>query len=229
MGDLCGYLMENGVPRGRVGGDQYRDKSKAPYLSPNWAAGQSFHRCHMERAVPVDLGLPWIFTGEEIDRAARLFTHGYDIYAPTQMIVLHEYAHAKQDFWNEAPPNKGEQAAHSRARLLSLLETGPATHENYGKFGLGTQRSLEDYVLWSKIDLGGKWGGILKKRFPGQSINWEAHNHCKHLLRPPIRDEAALLAEALAAHRDTDDLKTTNNGEVSIPGDLPDVHPIRVM
>ena len=44
---------------------------------------------NMERAVPVDWHLRWIFTGEEINRAVRLFTHGYDMYLPTCAAVLH--------------------------------------------------------------------------------------------------------------------------------------------
>lgn len=228
--DLCGYDMEAGIPRGKGGGDERRDDSRAPYLSTNWAAGFSFARCHMERSVPVDWHLPWIFTGEEVDRAVRLFTNGYDIYAPTQMTVLHEYAHAKQTFWSTAPKDQPVLKAKSWARLKALLKTGPETGEDYGIFGLGTQRTLEDYVEWSRIDLGGNWGDFLKKKFPREQINWGLHKHCSHLARKPIRDEAALLATAVVAHRETDDPWPINNkGQVEIPGETPDVRPVRVI
>jgi len=228
--DVCGFEMEAGIPRGMGGGDKRHDDTRAPYLSTNWAAGLSFHRCHMERIVPVDWHLPWIFTGEEVDRAVRLFTHGYDIYAPTQMTVLHEYAHAKQNFWSESPPDRAKIQARSRARLKALLKTGPDTREDFGIFGLGTQRTLEDYVTWSKIDLGGNWRDFLRKKFPREHINWKLHDHCPHLTRHPIRDEAALVATAVAAHREIDDPWPINQkGQVEILGETPDVRPVRVM
>jgi hypothetical protein len=228
--DVCGFEMEDGIPRGRGGGDQPYDRSRAPYLSTNWAAGLSFHRCHMERVVPVDWHLPWIFTGEEVDRAVRLFTHGYDIYSPTQMTVLHEYAHAKQNFWAESPPDKYQIQARSQARLKSLLQSGRDTGEDYGIFGLGTQRTLEEYVTWSKINLGGKWGDFLSNKFPRTHIHWDRHNHCPHLERHPIRDEATLIATAVGAHSEADDPWPMNkDGQVEIPGETPDVRPRRVI
>merc|ERR1719254_318942 len=93
---LCGYThessgMEHGQPRGRAPYPQKRAPGEKPYLTMNWAAGFSFHRCHAERTVPADVNLKWMFSGEEADRAIRLWTHGYDMYIPTLPIVLHEY------------------------------------------------------------------------------------------------------------------------------------------
>merc|ERR1719262_443160 len=86
--DLCGYYGEDGIPRGKTGSTlPRRPVGSAPYLTMNWAAGFSFHRCHADRNVPVDPNLRWIFTGEEVSRAVRLWTHGYDIYLPTGAYV----------------------------------------------------------------------------------------------------------------------------------------------
>ena len=50
--------------------------------------------------VPFDPFLPWIFMGEEIILSARLWTHGYDIYTPTQPVLTHRYKRMDQPkFW----------------------------------------------------------------------------------------------------------------------------------
>merc|ERR1719502_411380 len=100
--DLCGFSLENGIPRGKTAGTMQRESNAKPYLSMNWAAGLSFQRCHADRNVPVDPNLKWIFTGEEVNRAVRFWTHGYDLYMPSNTAILHDCSHAKQEFWSTA-------------------------------------------------------------------------------------------------------------------------------
>lgn len=235
--DLCGYSLEGGIPRGRTGGDTPTSPRRAPYLTMNWAAGLSFHRCHMERTVPVDWHLPWVFTGEEIDRAVRLYTHGYDIYLPSNMAVLHEYAHAKQNFWSFTAPDQGKLAQNSHKRLLRLLQSQKEHRagsiakaskeledpEFWGQFGLGTQRSLEDFVDWSQVDLGGTWTGFLRG---GRHINWDVHNWCNTLKRRPVRDEGDLVASIGTLHNE---IPRNSDGELLVPGESEDVRPRQVL
>lgn len=50
--------------------------------------------------VPFDPFLPWIFMGEEIIMSTRLWTAGYDIFAPSQSVVGHMYNRPHQPkFW----------------------------------------------------------------------------------------------------------------------------------
>lgn len=56
-----------------------------------WGAGLSFSKCHAERKVPYDPHTPHIFDGEEFSRAIRFWTHGYDIYTPHRVYILHNY------------------------------------------------------------------------------------------------------------------------------------------
>mmetsp|Transcript_30917 Transcript_30917/g.74668 ORF Transcript_30917/g.74668 Transcript_30917/m.74668 type:complete len:573 (+) Transcript_30917:1-1719(+) len=56
-----------------------------------WGAGLSFHRCHAELNVPVDPYLDNVFDGEEGSRGIRFFTHGYDVYTPSKVLVTHDY------------------------------------------------------------------------------------------------------------------------------------------
>jgi len=56
-----------------------------------WGAGLSFAKCHAERKVPYDPHTPHIFDGEEYNRGLRFWTHGYDIYTPNRVYVVHNY------------------------------------------------------------------------------------------------------------------------------------------
>ena len=42
---------------------------------------------------------PGIFDGEEFTKAIRLWTHGYDIYSPHRVYVVHDY-HKSQVYSN---------------------------------------------------------------------------------------------------------------------------------
>lgn len=199
--DLCGYSLENGIPRGRIAGNIRSTPNQKPYLTMNWAAGFSFHRCHADRNVPVDKNLRWIFTGEEINRAVRLWTNGYDLYLPSGINVFHDYSAAKQDFWNHADAaerSKSERV--SKGRLQSLLgmdESGELPE--LGAFGLGKQRSLKEFVEWSHIDLGTEnWRNVLRAKHiqvEGNSYSHDSsHMFCQKLGRVPVQDVHKLIS-----------------------------------
>jgi len=190
---LCGYFLEGLVPRGATGGTMSGlDNPGRPAMTMNWAAGQSFSRCHAEKNVPVDKNLMWIFTGEEVNRAVRLWTHGYDLYNPKVSVVLHNYTHAAQKFWSYASGKEEEEVEGSR-RLHALLQ-GHATAKEFGRYGLGDQRSLDDYVTWSHTDLGG-WSAFLAKKGINPLANKGSDTaFCQGLKRLPVRSAKELLA-----------------------------------
>jgi len=210
--DLCGYTIENGVPRGKQGSFQNRKEGAKPYFTMNWAAGFSFHRCHADSNVPVDVNLKWVFTGEEFDRAVRLWTHGYDIYLPQVTTVYHDYGNAHQDFWQFGDAQQREKdQENSRKRLSALFripelahESGEATfakeEQDFGRFGLGQQRTLEQFVEWSHFDMGSKkWRSHLSSKnltavdehSKGYDISF-----CNELKYVPVKDMKALWASA---------------------------------
>lgn len=63
--------------------------AEQPTFHPFWAAGMSFSRGHFVTTVPYDCCSPDLFMGEEIGMTVRAFTHGYDIYAPSESLVFH--------------------------------------------------------------------------------------------------------------------------------------------
>eukprot|EP00927_Polykrikos_kofoidii_P055555 TRINITY_DN49781_c0_g1_i1.p1 TRINITY_DN49781_c0_g1~~TRINITY_DN49781_c0_g1_i1.p1 ORF type:complete len:407 (+),score=46.13 TRINITY_DN49781_c0_g1_i1:87-1307(+) len=150
--DCCGYELDgDGIPRGNQCGEFHRREGMKPLLTTLWAAGLSFHRCHAERNVPIDPNLEWLFTGEEVSRAVRLWTNGYDIYLPTRSVVLHNYSHASQKFWNSADPAtvaKKQEASQKKLKKLLNLVT---IDDNVGPYyGLGKQRTLKEFATWGK-------------------------------------------------------------------------------
>jgi hypothetical protein len=93
-------------------------KPQQPLLEPGlWGAGLSFSKCHSERNVKIDPYTPWIFDGEEFTRAARLWTHGYDTYSPSKVVVLHDYSKVPHRF-EKAAQDKTQQNRESAASFL---------------------------------------------------------------------------------------------------------------
>ena len=128
---------------------------KNPILCGLWAAGFSFSKCHAELRVPYDINLIQIWTGEEFGRGARLWTHGYDFYTPTQPLIAHDYTPGKnQKKWN----HNQQEYAKSRARLQTILrqdgsDQSPERHEEIGKYNIGDKRTLQQYANFSGIDI----------------------------------------------------------------------------
>mmetsp|Transcript_71290 Transcript_71290/g.220298 ORF Transcript_71290/g.220298 Transcript_71290/m.220298 type:complete len:427 (-) Transcript_71290:93-1373(-) len=207
--ELCGYfLTETGIPRGATARPVLDEpERRPPQLTLNWAAGQSFARCHAERNVPADKNLEWMFDGEEVNRAVRFWTSGYDLYNPRVNVVLHNYSSAAQKFWSYSEPDMRAKQLASEARLKALLQ-GDAPRSKFGKYGLGDQRSLEQYVTWARTNLGGKWGGYLAGKgitphfadwTPGGAFQpFSVADFCSHLQRVPVRDAQKLSQSAAA-------------------------------
>eukprot|EP00928_Gymnodinium_smaydae_P003726 TRINITY_DN11317_c0_g3_i1.p1 TRINITY_DN11317_c0_g3~~TRINITY_DN11317_c0_g3_i1.p1 ORF type:complete len:691 (-),score=85.35 TRINITY_DN11317_c0_g3_i1:29-2101(-) len=73
---------------------------KRPRQSAFVAAGFFIAHSSILQNVPFDPFLPFLFMGEEIALSFRFWTSGYDIYAPTDVIVNHDYGrHEAPKFW----------------------------------------------------------------------------------------------------------------------------------
>jgi hypothetical protein len=101
------------------------------------------------RDVPYDPEL--YFTGEEITLAVRAFTHGYDLFEPSRVIVWHEYERlSRRKHWDDHLGDGGpawhERDAVSRTKVRRVLD-----EPDFGPFGLGTERTLEDYEAYAGI------------------------------------------------------------------------------
>ena len=135
-----------------------------PTPTPFIGAGTLFAPAAVIREVPYD---PHIyFTGEEITLAARLWTHGWDIFAPNRVTVYHEYSERpnKRRHWHD---HKLWTELSDRAfrRVRHLLDGEPCSDaeaiRDIGDYALGTRRTLAQYEAFADVDfrrklIGGK-------------------------------------------------------------------------
>jgi hypothetical protein len=98
-----------------------------------------------------------MYKGEEFSRAARLWTHGYDFYAPSVSYIFHNYTGSSLDLGWQNPRTAGAQElAKSKARLWTLLRMpggSPSQFKSLGPFGLGSARTLRQYESFVGINL----------------------------------------------------------------------------
>lgn len=94
------------------------------------------------------------FYGEEQNICVRAFTSGYDIYHPVKIPMRHFYIRKssskhwlqEEDALRSVP--WWEREARSKQRLCDLLYL----QKDLGIYGLGKERTLEDFARYSGID-----------------------------------------------------------------------------
>lgn len=143
-----------------------------PNLIPFFGAGIGFARCHASLNVPYDPYLPFLMGGEEFNTAARLWTWGYDLYAPSRNFVYHYYndEHLPDELSAKRRRSKSafspsDPAAEAQLRietvkrwraLFGLPLVGaprPHTLDDLRYFGLGQRRTLANYLDFAGVDL----------------------------------------------------------------------------
>ena len=92
------------------------------------------------------------YTGEEFALTLRSYTHGYDLFDPSQIVVWHRlHPTCNRKFWDdnsEQRVNKHRNAALHRLRLL--LDGDP--ENELGRYGLGSARTLKAFSNYSGLD-----------------------------------------------------------------------------
>jgi hypothetical protein len=136
-----GALPQQGIPRPA--------KSAIPEPSALIAAGYLFGKSAWIHDVPYDPEI--YFQGEETSMAVRLWTHGWDLFGPTENLIWHRYGNdGRQVHWSDhADWFKLDAVSKQRVRQLLGMEAVTVTLAPYD---LGTARSLAQYVAFSGID-----------------------------------------------------------------------------
>lgn len=96
------------------------------------------------------------FHGEESSLAGRAYTHGYDLFAPHRPVIWHEYTReGKTKHWDDAQDwANRDKASYARFRMIfDMNEEGctPCQRNALRSFGLGTERSLQDYERYAGL------------------------------------------------------------------------------
>uniref|UniRef100_A0A7S2P201 Uncharacterized protein n=1 Tax=Leptocylindrus danicus TaxID=163516 RepID=A0A7S2P201_9STRA len=127
-----------------------------------WGAGLSFSKCHADLKAQVDPHTPHIFDGEEFNRAARFFTHGYDIYTPNASHVYHDYhrsqANPVMHTWGKSFSR--EEKIYSEYRLSTMIDLAGGEKDKdksmamkRSKYGLGDRRTLDQLIDFTGFGL----------------------------------------------------------------------------
>lgn len=135
------------------------DMKKHKYVqTPHIAAGMFFCEGKCIKEVPYDPHLPNLFVGEEILHSARVWTAGYDIYTPQEIVVYHLYTRADQPhIWDDKKDYNDEDAFNKAKMILGFednLDEKVPKHvkANIDKYGLGKKRSLKQFFEFAGID-----------------------------------------------------------------------------
>eukprot|EP00536_Pseudo-nitzschia_multiseries_P006210 jgi/Psemu1/192547/e_gw1.129.71.1 len=144
------------------------EHNETPRFAPFTAAGYFVTHSDVLREVPFDPFLPWIFMGEEIIMSTRLWTAGYDIFAPSQAVVGHMYYRKHQPkFWEtvgrDFSPNvftplqimvldrvKYQLGYPESAKDMIASKTLLTAVEQYS---MGTERPLSQYLAMIGLDM----------------------------------------------------------------------------
>lgn len=130
------------------------------YETPYLAGGFFFCESTFLKDVPFDPHLPYLFVGEEISHSIRLWTSGWNFFTPTENIVFHEYTRAeKPKFWTDRPTYSDRDAFEKVKQIIGL----ESSHQipdyvklNMDKYGLGKERTLQQYLDFAGIDIKNK-------------------------------------------------------------------------
>ncbi|RLN84070.1 hypothetical protein BBJ28_00008347 [Nothophytophthora sp. Chile5] len=158
---LCTTVRgSNGLTR--LVGASIKSGATFPQLTALWGGGLSFSKCHAERNVPVDPHTPWLWDGEEFLRSADYWTHGYDLYSPSELgnVLYHNYSSKPASFW-ESPVDEVQKAidmemSHNRFRLRTGMPfKGNVDTFELDKYSFGTARSFQEYLKFANVSLEG--------------------------------------------------------------------------
>jgi Glycosyltransferase (GlcNAc) len=141
------------------------------------SAGCLFAPGKFVQHIPYD---PYLyFNEEEQNLALRLYTHGWDIYHVHGVPIYHLYnmepekmgVDSRRLHWHDSTDQQIEKPAwwaqveRAKARMATLLW---GNSQELGRYGLGTQRSLQDYAQMCGVDYANR--SIAPKAFEGP---WE--------------------------------------------------------
>lgn len=95
------------------------------------------------------------FHGEEISLTIRAYTHGFDLYHPHVLIAWHHYTRTgSKRHWDDHTSVWDDLNNKSFAKYRKLVKIDKTNQKL--KYGLGTERTLKQYIKYSGIDVSGK-------------------------------------------------------------------------
>ena len=117
------------------------------------AGGFMAMRGEVLQQIPFDPSLDNLFMGEELLYAARLFTHGLDVYSPAEHLAFHFYTRTDEPkYWDDLKAfHNSETDKDPKQRVYEILGLHGRSPE-FGKYSLGKRRSIQSYFDWIKLN-----------------------------------------------------------------------------
>jgi len=112
----------------------------------------------------------YYFHGEEISVGVRAYTHGYDLFHPHRVVIWHEYTRKNRvKQWDvDLTWYKKNESSHLRNRKLFGMDGEIFNPNDFGIYGFGTERTLEDFEKYAgiKFNIRGVQQYTLDKKYP---------------------------------------------------------------
>lgn len=202
----CGYAkdpIEHHIIRLGTARIMDHEIPKVPKYAPFVAAGFFFTVADFLLEVPFDPFLPWIFMGEEISMSARLWTSGYDIFAPTVNVLNHYYVRRHYPkFWESVNRFFKKPIHNGLTRIIlnriknmlqypesatNLVDPTSILYESQ-RWGLGAKRPYSEYLALAGLDMDKKVTTTNKWCFEGK---WPSQ--CDAYYRPNLSGQVKLV------------------------------------
>ena len=148
--DFDRFLPEGAVFPKPSGIDNF-EELKAPIPGRLYGAHFAFTTGDFVEEVPHDPN--YYFLGEEISITVRAYTWGYDLFHSHKVLIWHEYGrNKKKRQWDDSKDWGARDAvSHSRNRKLLRID-GEECDIDFGPYGLGKERTLEEYEVYAGLD-----------------------------------------------------------------------------
>lgn len=119
---------------------------------PFVAGGMIFGPGGLFKEVALDPGLDFLFQGEEVLLSARMFTHGWDLFTPSENVVLHHYERKDGPrFWQDLQGYRDRQLQSLR-RVKQLMGLEVPDLSLTDKYGMGRVRTLAQWWSFCRLD-----------------------------------------------------------------------------
>lgn len=119
---------------------------------PFMAGGMLFAPGRIFKEVPLDPGLDFLFQAEEFLLSARLYTHGWDLFTPSENVLLHHYERkGGTRFWNDLKDYRPAQLR-TLQRVKQLLGLAAPDLSAVDPYGMGSTRALGEFWRFCRMD-----------------------------------------------------------------------------
>ncbi|MDX2074577.1 MAG: GlcNAc-transferase family protein [Alphaproteobacteria bacterium] len=130
---------------------------KKPFAAATVSNNFMFAPSELFRALPID---PHIyFFGDDLTYAARVWTHGWDIFSPHKNVVYHLWDRKqRRGHWDDHTHRPQDVSSRLRcAHIVGMQRTqDPEALKEIEKYDVGTTRSMADYQAFCGVDFARK-------------------------------------------------------------------------